>query len=127
MANFLQIKARTRVANTLIDTFTFSEMEIREGISKLLPYMPAVVKTAEGYAKTYPRNMQTQVDFTVFLEVPATVQKLGKIMVYMNAGYVFVDLTPRKRSAAAMASKKVTPFSTKCPATPFSLTYQRPW
>lgn len=87
--DFLQVKTRARATNTLVDTFQFTEMEIREGIKKLYPFVPIVFKTAEGYSKTYPLNQQTRISFDAFLELPVTVQKLAKLQVFMAAGYVF--------------------------------------
>ena len=89
MANFLQIKVRNRATNALIDTVTFTEMEIRGGIKKMLPYMPVVTMTTEGYARVWPRNVQTKIDFSAILETPESLSKINKVMVYMYAGHVF--------------------------------------
>lgn len=87
--NFLQIRARVRLTNALIDTIVFTEMEIRGGIKKAMPYMPVVSMTAEGWARVFPRDTKTKFDFEVFFETAETVSKLAKIEVFLAQGYIF--------------------------------------
>ena len=87
--DFLQLTVRARSTNTLVDTIVFTEMEIVGGIKKTLPYDAVVQTTAEGYARLFPINRQTELNFEVLLEVPETVAKLGKLMIYRYAGHVF--------------------------------------
>jgi len=87
--DFLQITAQVRGVNASAGTFIFTEMEIRDGIKKLLPYVPVVFKTAQGFAKTYPLNQQTKLDFDVYFETPKTIDKLADLQLWLSQGCVF--------------------------------------
>lgn len=86
--DFLKIEARNRATNALIDTVTFTDMEVRR-LRKLLPYDVGVVTTVEGFSRVYPKNSQTEIQFEALLETAESVAKINKLLVYSFAGHVF--------------------------------------
>lgn len=86
--DFLKIEARARATNALIDTMTFTHMEVRQ-LVKTMPYEIATFTTAEGYSRVYPRNQQQAIIFEALLEEPASYAKIQKLTLYSFAGHVF--------------------------------------
>lgn len=90
MANFLQVQARDRATNLPIGTpIIFTEMEIRLGMTKTLPYEPIPQVTVEGYTRTYRRNRRSQIDFEAILETAESLAKINLIHAYLSQGRIF--------------------------------------
>jgi len=89
MGNFLQIQARVRATNALVGTVTFTEMEIRGGLSKTLPFEPIAQVTTEGYARTYRKDRKSQLEFEAILETAESVAKINLIHAYFGQGLIF--------------------------------------
>lgn len=92
MASFLTIQARVRATNALVGTVTFTEMEIRGGLTKTLPYEPVPQVTVEGYTRMYRRDMKSQIEFEAILETAESLSKINLIHAFLIQGCIF-DLT----------------------------------